>query len=433
MRPALPFGTALALAASLVGCESMRSSVVAEQPTWYRRPGWFLSVEHRRPVTDLTQILGEEYERGQPELDPRHQRVFVGSSDRGLYALRADDLSTIWRFRTAGVVQGEPHYDEAEDVVYFGSNDGALYKVRARDGELVWRFNTNSEVARRPLLDGPLLYVVNANDTLMAIEAATGKLRWSYHRAPALGLEMAGYAGPAVAGGLAYAAFSDGRVSAFDAAAGTERWSVDLAAEAEQASGELPRQLDVDATPVVARISSGPAVFVASYPAGVFALDAQSGSRLWSNVLATGANDITLWEEPAHAPRDGGPTVPPRRLLIVSSASTGLWALDVETGQEKWRRPLPEGGLSAVVPAAGALLIATSRYGLFLVSPLDGAVIDGIETSNGFASTPAAYGRRAFALTNQGVLLSIVIDAPWRSPHEPTREPYLRLGRTSAR
>ena len=427
MRKALFFGAALGLVGSLFGCESVRSSVVAEQPTWYRRPGWFLSVEQRRPVTDLTQIFGEEYERGQPELDPHHQRVFVGSSDRGLYALRANDLSTIWRFRTAGVVQGEPLYDEAEDVVYFGSNDGALYKVRALDGALIWRFNTNSEVARRPLRACALLYVVNANDTLMAIEPATGKLRWAYHRAPALGLEMAGYAGPAVDNGIAYAAFSDGRVSAFEAVAGTERWSVDLAAEAEQSSGELPRQLDVDATPITARISTGPVVFVASYPAGVFALDAQSGARLWSNVQATGANDITLWEEPAHAPRDGGPLVPPRRLLIVSSASTGLWALDVETGEEKWRRPLPEGGISAVVPAAGALLVATSRYGLFLTSPLDGAVIDGVETGTGFASTPAAFGRRAFALTNQGVLLSIVIDAPWRTAPGGMREPFVRL------
>jgi outer membrane protein assembly factor BamB len=323
-------------------------------------------------------------------------------------------------------VQSEPFYDAEEDVVYFGSHDGALYKVRALDGELVWRFNTNSEVARKPLRSGGLLYVVNANDTLMAIEPVSGKLRWSYHRAPALGIEMSGYAGPAVAHGMAYTAFSDGRVSAFDALSGSERWSIDLAAEAEQTSGELPRQLDVDATPIASRINAGPVVFVASYPGGVFALDAQSGGRLWSNALATGANEMTLWQEPAHAPRDGGPAIAPRRLLLVSSASTGLWALDVETGQEVWRRPLPEGGLSAVVPAAGALLVATSRYGLFLVSPLDGAVIDGIETSSGFASTPAAFGRRAFAMTNQGVLLSIVIDAPWRSAHQ-AREPYVRL------
>lgn len=429
MRNVFVIGAALGLAGALVGCESVRSSVVSEQPTWYRRPGWFLSVEQRRPLTDLNQLIGEEYERGQPELDPQHQRVFVGSADRGLYALRANDLSTIWRFNAAGVVQGEPLYDANEDVVYFGSNDGALYKVRALDGALIWRFNTNSEVARRPLRVGPLLYVVNANDTLMAIEPGTGKLRWTYHRAPALGIEMAGYAGPAVANGMAYAAFSDGRVSAFDAMAGTERWSIDLAAEAEQSSGELPRQLDVDATPITARLNTGPAVFVASYPAGVFALDAQSGGRLWSNVLATGANDITLWEEPGHTNRAGGPDVDARRMLLVSSASTGLWALNVETGQEIWRRPLPEGGLSAVVPAAGALLVATSRYGLFLMSPLDGAVIDGVETGTGFASTPAAFGRRAFALTNQGVLLSIVIDAPWRSPRIGTRDPFVQLGK----
>ncbi|HKQ67938.1 MAG TPA: hypothetical protein VJT73_01300, partial [Polyangiaceae bacterium] len=61
---------------------------------------------------------------------------------------------------------------------------------------------------------------------------------------------------------------------------------------------------------------------------------------------------------------------------------------------------------------AGALIVSTTRYGVFLFSPLDGGVIDGIDLSNGFTMTPAAYGRRAYVMSNTGVLLGIHVNPP---------------------
>ena len=396
------------------GCKSVRTGALPEMPTWYKRPSWAMEVNDRRQLTAVNATVGEEYERGQPELDVTHHRVFIGSSDRGFYALRSDDLSTIWRFQTLGFVQCEPLYDAAEDTVYFGSNDGALYKLRASDGAMIWRFSSNAEVARRPLLTAGMLYAVNANDTIMAIDPKDGALKWSQHRTPAYGMEIAGYAGAARSLGRVYTAFSDGRVFAFDAITGKERWSADLAAEAEASSGDVPRYLDADATPVPGRIEAGPVVFVASYAGGVFALDAETGSRMWANDRAKGVGDVVYYEEPAHPSRYGGPDVPERKLLLASSGTTGLWALDPNDGREIWRRSLPEGGVSAPVAIAGALVVSTTRYGLFLVSPIDGAVMDGIETGSGFAMTPAAYGTRVFAMTNEGALLGIHLDLPSR-------------------
>jgi outer membrane protein assembly factor BamB len=148
----------------------------------------------------------------------------------------------------------------------------------------------------------------------------------------------------------------------------------------------------------------------------VFALDAESGSRVWVNDRVTGVSTLTLWQEPAHPPRDGvGPLVPGRKLLLASSGTTGLWALGTEDGREIWRRTLPDGGVSMPVPIAGALLVSTTRYGLFLLSPFNGALIDGIDLANGLTMVPAAYGRRAFVMSNTGVLLGINVLAPRRN------------------
>ncbi len=414
-RRGAPLAAAAFLLAGATGCDSLRASATPEGPLWLHHPGTALGVTLRRAVSAETRAVGEPYERGRPEIDVAHRRVFIGSSDHGLYAIRAEDGVTLWRFETLGAVQCEPLYDPSDDSVYFGSNDGALYKARASDGELVWRFATNAEVARRPVIQGGILYVMNANDTLAALDARTGAMRWHQHRTPAFGMEVAGYAGPAIWRDKVYAAFSDGVVLAYALGDGSEQWSpVDLAAEAEQqAGGDVPRYLDVDTTPIPATIGSGEVVFVGSYSGGVFALDAENGTRAWSNEKVQGVTELLLWTQPAHPPRQGeGPPIPARRVLLASSGLTGLWALDPEDGRTLWRRNLPEGGISAPVSWSGALLVTTTRYGIFLFSPLDGAVIDGIDTGGGFAMTPAAYGSRAFVMSNTGQLLGLHIDTP---------------------
>jgi outer membrane protein assembly factor BamB len=381
-------------------------------PLWMHRGSGSLHITFKRSIVADSRRTGEPYERGQVEIDPAQGRIFVGSSDQGLYALRADDGQKLWRFETLGFVQCAPLYDASEDALYFGSNDGALYKVNAKNGALIWRFMTNAEVARRPVLEGGTLYVTNANDTVLAIESGNGKLLWHQHRTPAAGMEVAGYSGAAVFHGKVYAGFSDGTVAAFDARTGAERWQpVDLAAEAEQTLGQVPEQLDVDSTPIPDTLPSGAVVYVSNYAAGVYALDAETGTQVWSNIGVFGVTDITLFDQPAHVRRDGRDE-PQRRILLAASGTTGLWGLDPATGTELWRRSLPATAISHPVVVSGVLLVSASRLGIFLINPLGGELIDGIHLADGSSMTPAAYGSRAFVMTNGGNLLGIHVEPP---------------------
>jgi outer membrane protein assembly factor BamB len=408
----LGLGAALVLALAGAACSSLRAGADPELPLWVHRGSGSLQVTFKRNVVADSRRIGEPYERGQVEIDPAGGRIFVGSSDQGLYALRTDDGQKLWRFETLGFVQCAPLYDASEDALYFGSNDGALYKVNAKNGALLWRFNTNAEVARRPVLDGGTLFVTNANDSVMAIEPATGKLIWNQHRTPAAGMEVAGHSGPAVFHGKVYAGFSDGVITAFDVKTGAERWQpVDLAGEAEQALGQIPDQLDVDSTPIPDTLASGAVVFAGNYGAGVYALDAETGTQVWANTGVFGVTDIMLFDQPAHRRRDGKDE-PQRRVLLAASGTTGLWGLDPETGSELWRRSLPATAVSHPVVVSGVLLISASRLGLFLVNPLGGELIDGIHLADGSSMTPAAYGSRAFVMTNNGALLGLHVAAP---------------------
>ena len=412
MRSLAISGICAALA--FTGCDNLKTVANPEVPLWVHHAGTAISIAKRRELTAKSRIKGEPYERGAPELDPAHRRVFIGASDGGLYALDAADLSTIWRFETDGAVQSEPYYDPKEDVVYFGSNDSALYKLRASDGKMLWRFATNGEITRRIVLHRDTLFVVNGNDTLVAVHPDSGKLKWYRHRQPAAGLEISGYAGPAVLDDFVFAAFSDGIVMAYQVSDGAEAWlgPVDTVAAAEEGGGaEDLRYLDVDTTPVLARVGDQDLLFVASYEGGVFAYEALSGTQVWRNDAAVGVTELTLYDNPAK-PRPGDTEPRRNRVLIGSSGLTGVWGLSLDKGSELWRRDLPTGGVTKAVQWGGALLIGTTRYGLFLFHPLDGGVLDGVYAGGAFAAPPAAYESRAFAITNHGTFLSLHIEPP---------------------
>jgi outer membrane protein assembly factor BamB len=410
----------LALAVALAGCTTLAGGdrVNPDTPLWFSHPSWDMNIMFRRTLTIEGRKVGEEYEKGRPEIDAASNRVFVGSSDHGLYAVRAFDGSSIWRFETAGMVQSEPLYDPDLDMVYFGSNDGAMYAVHAQNAQLAWRFNVGVEINRKPVLHGDLLIFVTSADQLYAVNRNTGKTKWESRRTPALGMEIGSYGGPTADGSRVFVVYSDGHVGAYDVGDGKEKWLIDLSADAEQASsGETQRWLDVDTTPAVVTTSAGKIVIVASYAGGVYALDQESGARIWTNNDARGVHEVVHWHERAHIPHPkgpdhDGPIVPARDIVFAASSSTGLWALDPENGHKIWRLPVPEGGITAPVAVAGAIAVGTTRYGLFLLSPINGKVIDGINLDTGFSVTPSASGNRLYAMTNAGTLLGLGIDPP---------------------
>ncbi|GAC1352180.1 MAG: hypothetical protein NVSMB1_12490 [Polyangiales bacterium] len=402
-------------AVASLSCVKKENAVNPVAPMWLHRPAWAIQLDFRHdlaPDQGVTAKTG--IERGVPAIDARNGRVFVGTTDHGLYCVRAGDGSVIWRFQTAGSVQSEPLYDEARDIVYFGSDDDGMYALRARDGALLWRYRTGDVVERRPVLakrpDGTeILVFVNGADSVFAVDPPTGIRRWTRVRTPALGFEIAGHAGIMVDNERVYAAFSTGRVAAYDLNTGVDRWpEVDISASGSVGADEQGKYFDVDTTPVAAFDH----VFVASVATGVFSLDAASGATTWRRAEAEGVSWLTVFREPKHLDPQSKMEVPERALLIAGSGTTGLWALDPKNGDIRWRREVPRGAISYPVTLSGALLVTTSRLGMFLIDPREGRVIDGIDPGSGFAGGAAAHGSRAFVLTNAGTLLGLHVDSP---------------------
>lgn len=78
--------------------------------------------------------------------------VFIGSHDNNLYKLNAK-LKLVWKFATKGQVWSSPAVSDDGSMVYVGSVDKGIYAVRADSGNLVWLHNTTGRIKSSPIVN----------------------------------------------------------------------------------------------------------------------------------------------------------------------------------------------------------------------------------------------------------------------------------------
>lgn len=143
--------------------------------------------------------------------------VYVGSSglvhnksDRkdGIYCLNAQTGQIIWHHKTPNDACGVAYSD---GIVISTGDDGYLRGINAASGKQVWELNRRGPLYSQPLIISGKVFAGDASGSLLAVEAATGKLLWQTKLTSSN-----------VRGGLSsdgkkiFAAFVDGTVAALD-------------------------------------------------------------------------------------------------------------------------------------------------------------------------------------------------------------------------
>ena len=120
--------------------------------------------------------------------------VYVGSFDSKLYALNPATGTPRWTFATSDHIYASPALGRDgrghTNAIYFASANGSVYKV-STSGRLIWRYDTGDPVRSSPVI-GPapapehheIVYVGSSNGKLYALDANTGRRRWSYDTTP---------------------------------------------------------------------------------------------------------------------------------------------------------------------------------------------------------------------------------------------------------
>ena len=118
--------------------------------------------------------------------------VYVGSFDSKLYALDPSTGKPRWTFATSDHIYSSAALGQDRaghtNAIYIASTNGSVYKLSPA-GKLIWRYDTGDPIRSSPALgaaagSGEVVYVGSSNGKLYALDARTGRRRWSYDTTP---------------------------------------------------------------------------------------------------------------------------------------------------------------------------------------------------------------------------------------------------------
>ncbi len=275
--------------------------------------------------------------------------VYIGSRDKYLYALDAKTGAKRWRYATGGQINTAPAV--ADGIVYVGADklyalksgqllwsyatgvttpvvsggtvyagNGILSALDATSGALRWSFAVGSAgfgSVSSPVVANGIVYFAGGGSYLLALSASDGTLLW--HRIAPSDSGSWSQASPAVVNGVVYAGDVNGGFQAMDATTGAPLWTYLSGASGNGEYSAL-------SSPAVA--NGVIYVMGASY---LHALKASTGEVLWKGL---GAQSYS-------------PTSPVVANGVVYACC--LYAIDAQTGTYLWSYPVPAAASSPAV------------------------------------------------------------------------------------
>ncbi len=267
----------------------------------------------------------------------------------------------------------------------------------AASGPLLKQWQTNigegsdseRRLLSRPIIADGRVYTIDAESTISAFDFETGSRLWSVDSGSDIDEEETFGGGLAHHNGRIFATTGFAHVIALDAANGEEIWRMELAGP-------------MRAAPTV----SDGLVFVVTIDNQAFALDENTGERLWSHAGVTEVASIL-----------GGASVAVAGDVVILPYSSGeIYALRAASGRELWRENLGTGdyfdALSSIADIAGLPVISDNR--VFVISHSGRMVALDLRSGSrlwerniGGIQTPWVAGDYLYVLANTGQLLCL--------------------------
>ena len=224
-----------------------------------------------------------------------------------------------WIFRTGGPIRSTPAV--IGGTAYFGSGDKYFYAIDIHTGKEKWKFKTGGAVHSSPVVADGKVYFTSRDRYLYALDTQSGKQRWKIQTGETLPYQW-GFdyylSSPIVAKGIIYFGSGDGCLYALNTNSGQLKWKFNTGA----------------------RVRSSPAmadgvIYVGNMDGSLFAIDSKTGEQKWKfdtegasiNPANFGFDRTAILSSPAIA----------AGLVVFGSRDGYLYAVDIKTGQQKWR------------------------------------------------------------------------------------------------
>ena len=339
-------------------------------------------------ATSIADGVGEYYSKLKPEYAYDH--VFVASRSGLVKALDPENGKTVWQIDlekdvparlSGGITAG---YDK----IFIGSENGSVTALNAESGEEVWHSNVEGEVLAAPTTDSNLVIVNTSRGMLVALDQNTGEQKWTIST-EVPNLTLRGDSQPIAAGGGVFWGTANGRLAAAVVDRGQLIWQQPIGTP--QGATEIDRLVDVDATPVVI----GPVLYIAGYNGQLTAIDLRSGKPAWKRQYSS-ATDLAS---------DGN------RIFVVTQ-DDHLAAVDARSGTEIWTNDELENRLlTAPAIIDGYLVVGDSEGYLHWLDRDSGEFVAQQHVdSSGFAVAPIQLDDGYVLVTREGEVKKLTIN-----------------------
>lgn len=374
----------LLCAAAVAGCGAAR---VAEDLGRYdgtsrSASGSALAVRWTKPLSPEWGGLYIPLERGKAALDAAHDRLFVGSSEKVLWAMTGAG-KVLYRYRAESGIEAQPTVDAYRNELYVPTAAGIVHALEADTGKLRWKAELSGAVSQAGVLSQDALYVVTDDDGLFAVSRKDGSILWRYKREPRAGLKVGGHAGILFRDQRVVTGFGDGTVVALSQGDGHQLWSLDTTLDFADPSQAEQGFVDVDTTPV----QVGDTIYIASFMGGFYGLNASDGAPQVRHAEWTSITSIATDE----------------RALIFTSADHGIMCVELPTLATRWVRKSKPYVAGTVGIEQDHVYITETRGALLALALADGREQGRIQSEHGFVAAPSMSDGRGFILGNAGV------------------------------
>lgn len=308
------------------------------------------------------------------------QLLIQGNSFDGLAGYNPNNGQVIWRSKINNGVEASSEF--FKDTLYVSALDGQFYAIDASSGKTKWTYNSFSENLSEATLDKAtgIIYFLSGNNSFHALDAENGKLLWHYQKNDSSNFSIRGGSKPAVTNKYVYVGFSDGFLLCFDKKSGQLIW--------EKIINKNKRFKDVDSNLVI----DGDRLLVSGFDDSLHSINLESGNTLWK--LDSGSFSGASIQE---------------NLILYPTTSSEVLAINKETGQIIWKYTLPEGIATKVHVYKSLVIFGESQGDLVFLDLISGKKMGSFTPGKGILSSPTVDDKngKVYFISGEANLYSI--------------------------
>jgi len=284
-----------------------------------------------------------------------HGRVYIGSSDKHVYALDVQTGKQVWSAILDDMIEASPCL--VDNVVYTGTLAGTFYALDAGSGSTRWTFSTGYKLVGGANWfkdsENRLRILIGSYDALLyCIDGQTGKSLWTYKTGSYIN------GSPAVNGG--YCAFGgcDAVIHVLSLADGAR-------------AGEIKTGAYIAASTAVL----GNHVYVGNYNGELLKASLPAGEIVW--LYSTDGRPFV-----------SSPAVTDE-VVVIGGGDMRVHCVDNRTGKVRWTYTSLGAVDSSPVIAGDKVLAGSDDGRLYMLSIAEGKLIWSYEIGQSIASSPA--------------------------------------------